>query len=166
MQEKLIIGTVLKPQGIRGEVKVKYFTDRPEDIKNFGRVFIDGHERKIMSFRSDGEAVYLGLYGIADRNAAELLRGKEVMAQRSDAPELDEGTYYIVDLIGCKTVTESGKELGVLIKIVPSATDVYTLKQGDKEILFPAVKGLIVKVDLVNKVITLNEERFLQVAVL
>ena len=166
MQEKLIIGTVLKPQGIRGEVKVKYFTDTPEDVKKFGRVFIDGEARKIMSFRSDGEAVYLGLYGIADRNAAELLRGKEVLAERSDAPQLAEGTYYIVDLIGSKVVTSSGKELGVLVKIVPAATDVYTIKQGDKEILFPAVDNLFVNVNVEEKIITLNEERFLEVAVL
>ena len=166
MQEKLIIGTILKPQGIRGEVKVKYFTDSPQDVKKFGRVFIDGEARKIMSFRFDGEAVYLGLYGIADRNAAELLRGKQVLADRLDAPALDEGTYYIIDLLGSKIITETGKELGELIKIVPAATDVYTLKQGDREILFPAVKGLVLEVNVEEKVITINEERFLQVAVL
>ena len=166
MQEKLIIGTILKPQGIRGEVKVKYFTDSPEDVKKFGRVFIDGEARKIMSFRSDGEAVYLGLYGIADRNAAELLRGKEVLADRTDAPALDEGTYYIVDLLGCQVVTNTGKALGELVKIVPAATDVYTVKQGDKEILFPTVKDLVVQVDVQNKIITVDEERFMQVAVL
>ena len=165
MQEKLIIGTVLKPQGIRGEVKIKYFTDSPQDVKKFGRVFIDGEERKILSFRTDGEAVYLGLYGIADRNAAELLRGKEVIALRDDAPALEEGTYYIVDLLGCKVITDTGKEVGALVKIVPAVTDVYTVKQGEKEILFPAVGELFVKISPEEGIIVVKEERFLQVAV-
>ena len=134
MQEKLLIGTVLKPQGIRGEVKIKYYTDTPEDVKKFGRVFIDGEERRILSFRTDGEAVYLGLYGIADRNAAEPLRGKEVYAARADAPVPAAGTYYIVDLLGCKVFTQTGREIGELVKITPAATDVYTVRQGEKEI--------------------------------
>lgn len=67
----------------------------------------------MLSFRT-GESgfAYLGLRGVPDRNAAELLRGKEVEAERDDAPPLDEGTYYIVDLIGCEVSDESGKVYG------------------------------------------------------
>ncbi len=166
MVEKLIVGSVLKPQGIRGEIKVKYFTDAPEDIKKFGRLFIDGTEYKILSFRTDNEAVYLGLSGVADRNAAEALRGKEVLADRNDAPMPEPGTYYIVDLLGCKVVTESGKEIGVLKKIVPAATDVYTVAQGEKEILFPALVDVFIKISPEEKLIVIDEKRFLQVAVL
>ena len=166
MQRELLIGSVLKPQGIRGEIKIKFYTDTPEDVKKFGRVFIDGEERKILSFRTDGEAVYLGLYGVADRNEAELLRGKNVYADRNDAPMPEAGRYYIVDLLGCKVVTDSGKELGELIKITPAATDVYTIKQGEKEILFPAVGDVFVKISPEEGIIVLKEERFNEVAVL
>lgn len=165
MQEKLLIGTVLKPQGIRGEVKIKYYTDAPEDVKKFGRVFIDGEERRILSFRTDGEAVYLGLYGIADRNEAELLRGKEVYAARADAPAPAAGTYYIVDLLGCKVFTQTGREIGELVKITPAATDVYTVRQGEKEILFPAVKGLFTEISPEDHRIVVDETRFNEVAV-
>lgn len=166
MEKQLLIGRVLKPQGIRGEIKVKYFTDTPADVKKFGKVYIDGEERKILTFRSDGEAVYLGLYGVPDRNFAETLRGKDVYGNREDAPMPGNGTYYIVDLLGCKVVTETGKELGVLEKIVPAATDVYTLKQGEKEILFSAVGDLFEKISPEEGLIVVREERFLQVAVL
>lgn len=164
--EKLLIGKVLKPQGIRGEIKLKYFTDEAKDIKKFPRVYIDGKEYKILSFRTDGEAVYLGLTGIADRNGAEFLRGKDVFADREDAPMPESGTYYIVDLLGSKVVTADGKELGVLSKIVPAATDIYTITKDEKEILFPAVGDLFVKISPEEKLIVLDEERFLQVAVL
>lgn len=166
MQDRLLIGTVLKPQGIRGEVKIKYYTDTPEDIRSFGRVFIGGEERKILSFRTDGEAVYLGLYGIADRNGAELLRGKDVYGDRADAPVPEEGSYYIVDLLGAKVVTENGKELGQLVRITPAATDVYTIRNGEKEILFPAVPGLFVRISPREGVLVVDEQRYLQVAVL
>ena len=166
MQEKLLIGTVLKPQGIRGEIKVKYYTDGPADIKKFGRVFIGGAEYKILSFRTDGEAVYLGLHGIADRNEAETLRGKEVYADRADAPPPAAGTYYIVDLIGCKVLTDAGREIGTLVRITPAATDVYAVKAGEKEILFPAVKGLFLEIAPDQGRIVVDERRFAEVAVL
>ena len=81
--ERLIIGEVLKPQGIRGELKIKTFTDSPEDVKAFGTVYIDGTAYKILSFRVDGSgAAYIGLRGIPDRNAAELFRGKKIEGDR------------------------------------------------------------------------------------
>ena len=92
--ERLLIGEVLKPQGIRGELKVKTFTDTPYDVKKFGTVYIDNTAYKILSFRvgPDG-AAYLGLRGIPDRNAAELFRGKKIEGDREDAPELEEGRF-------------------------------------------------------------------------
>ena len=89
---RLIIGEVLKPQGIRGELKVKTFTDFPENVKAFGTVYIEDTPYKILSFRvgTDG-AAYIGLRGVPDRNAAELLRGKKIEGEREDAPPVDEG---------------------------------------------------------------------------
>lgn len=166
MEKELTVGEVLKPQGIRGEIKVKPFTDSPEDFRKYKRIFLNGTEYKILSVRTDGSAVYLGLRGIADRNAAELLRGQEVVIPREEAPEPPEGRYYIADLLGSQIVTESGKPLGVLTNIRTAATDVYTLMQGEKEILFPAVNDLIVHIDTDNRKITVSEKRFYEVAVL
>ena len=74
---RLVIAEVLKPQGIRGELKIKTFTDFPEDVKAFKTVYIDDTPYKILSFRvGEGGAAYIGLRGIVDRNAAELMRGK------------------------------------------------------------------------------------------
>lgn len=166
MKKQLLIGTVLKPQGIRGEVKVKPYTDSPEVFRQIEKVLIDEKEYKIFSFRTDGTAVYLGLGGIADRNAAESLRGKNLLLDRKDAPDSGEGSYYIVDLIGCTVLTDTGKELGTLTSIVPAATDVYTVTKGEKSVLFPAVADLFEKISPEEGVIVVKEERFNQVAVL
>lgn len=164
--ERLVIAEVLKPQGIRGELKVKTFTDSPEDVKTFKTVYIDEKPYKILSFRTDGKgAAYLGLRGIPDRNAAELYRGKKLEGDREDAPPLEEGTYYIVDMIGLSCETEEGEFLGTLTEITNLSSDIYTLEKAGKKILFPAVNGVIVKVDMSAKKLIVNKAKFDQLAV-
>ena len=164
--DRLIIGEVLKPQGIRGELKVKTFTDAPEDVKAFGTVYIDDIAYKILSFRvgTDG-AAYMGLRGIPDRNAAELFRGKKLEGDREDAPELEDGRYYIVDVIGLSCETEEGEVLGTVTNIVNLSSDVYTIEKAGKSILFPAVKGVIVKVDIAGKKLVVKKSVFDEIAV-
>ena len=100
-----------------------------------------------------------------DRNAAELLRGKEIEAERDDAPPLEEGTYYIVDLLGCEVSDETGKVYGTLENVVSLASDVYTVKNGAEEISFPAVRGVVQKVDISAKKIVVNSEILAQICV-
>ena len=123
MQDKIVIGEILKPQGIRGELKIKPLLDDAALIKKFKKVYIGGAEHKVLSARVDPNAAYLALSGVADRNAAELLRGKEVEALRADAPALEEGRYYIVDVIGCAVVTNSGERLGEIVDILSAHTN-------------------------------------------
>ena len=166
MTDKLIVGEVLKPQGIRGELKIKPFTDDAEVFRAFSDVQIGGVSYKVLSVRKGGGAVFLGLRGVADRNAAELLRGKEVVIPRSEAPEPEEGRYYVAALLGCDIVTEGGKVLGKLKDVRQASTDVYTLFDGSRDILFPVADGVVVAVDVENGTITVNEKRFYEVAVL
>ncbi len=164
--ERLIIGEVLKPQGIRGELKIKAFTDSPYDIKAFGTLYIDDTPYKILSFRVGGDgAVYVGLRGIPDRNAAELFRGKKIEGEREDAPELEEGQYYIVDVIGCVCETEAGEVLGTLTEITNLASDIYTIEKNGKKILFPAVKGVVKSIDIHNKKLVVDKKIFDEIAV-
>ena len=163
---RLIIAEVLKPQGIRGEIKVKTFTDAPENVKAFKTVYIDGNPYKILSFRigNDG-AAYLGLRGIPDRNAAELLRGKTIEGERDDGPALEEGQYYIVDILGLLCETEEGEALGTVTDISNFSSDIYTIEKAGKKILFPAVKGVITRVDLESKKLVVDKKIFDEIAV-
>lgn len=163
---ELIVGTVLKPQGIRGEIKIKPFTDSAETFREFKRIFLEGEEYKILSVRTGDGFVYLGLRGVPDRNAAELLRGKEVTIPRAEAPVLPEGSYYIADILGSEVVTEEGELLGTLKDVTQASADIYTLATEGKDILFPAAKGVVVSVDVEGKKITVDKKRWLEVAVL
>jgi len=145
---------------------VKTFTDFPEDVKAFKTVYIDDTPYKILSFRvgTDG-AAYMGLRGIPDRNAAELFRGKKLEGERSDAPALEEGQYYIVDILGLSCETEEGEFLGTVKDVTNLSSDIYTLEKDGKNILFPAIKGVVVKVDIENGKLVVNKTRFDEVAV-
>jgi len=164
--ERLVIAEVLKPQGIRGELKIKTFTDFPEDVKAFKTVYIDDTPYKILSFRvgTDG-AAYIGLRGIPDRNAAELFRGKLLQGERDDAPPLEDGQYYIVDVIGCTCETETGEVLGKVVDISNFSSDIYTIENNGKKILFPVVKGVIKHVDIAVKKIVVDKKIFDEIAV-
>ena len=164
-ENRLTVATVLKPQGIRGEVKVRALTDSAEDLKAFKKVIIDGVEYSVLSVRTQGDFAFLGLKGIADRNTAELLRGKDIEILRSEAPALPEGRYYIVDLIGCAVETEKGAYLGEITAVTPARTDVYTLVNNGKEISFAGAEGVILSVDEANKKIVVNGKRFKEVSI-
>ena len=162
----LVIGKIVKPQGIRGEVKVYPYTDDAEVFQEISRVFIDGEEYKILHARFGDGMAYLSLRGVPDRNAAELLRDKELTIPREEAPAPEEGSYYIADILGSEIVTETGKLLGTLKDVRQAATDVYTLETEKGEVLFPTAKGVVLQVDVEHKRIVVSEKRFQEVAVL
>lgn len=166
MKSFLTIATIVKPQGIRGEVKVLSMTDSPEDLKAFNRVYVGGKEYKILKVRPQGgNCAFVTLSGIFDRNAAELLRGQEITADRADAPELPEDTFYIADVIGCLVKDTNGAEIGAVEAITPARTDIYEVVSGDgRRITFPAVGGLITDVDLQARVVTVDADRLREVA--
>lgn len=164
MEKTLNIATVLKPQGIRGEIKVMALTDSADDLASFSRVFIDGTEYKLLNARPHGDCAYLTLRGVADRNAAELLRGKQVYALREDAPALPEGRYYLVDVLGCEVVDGDGEFLGKITEITPARTDIYTLEKDGEQSTFVAADGVILSIDVENGRMVVNRERWGEVA--
>jgi 16S rRNA processing protein RimM len=166
MEKTLNVAQVLKPQGIRGEVKVKVLCDSAEDLLSFPRVFIGGTEYKVLNVRPQGDCAYLTLKGVADRNAAELLRGKDILVLREDAPALPENRFYIVDVIGCEVFTESGERLGTICEITPARTDIYTIDTGARQVPFAAIDGVILSVDTENKKIVVDGKKFAEVALL
>lgn len=165
MEEKLNVAAVLKPQGIRGEIKIKVFLDDAEDFKSFKRIFVGGEEYTVLSVRTQGDFAFVALKGIADRNAAELLRGKDIDVLRSDCPPLPEGRYYIADLLGCEVFYTSGEKIGEVKEVFPAATDVYVLSTASGELSFAAADGVIDEVDVQAKKITVNKKRFKEVSV-
>lgn len=165
MEEFISVAAVLKPQGIRGEVKVKCFLDDAELLKSFKKVYIGEECFDVLSVRAQGEFAFLALRGVADRNAAELLRGKDVTVQKSNLPAPPEGRYYIADLVGCEVVFAGGESVGKVTAVTPAKTDIYTLETPKGELSFAAADGVIESVDVDGKKITVNRKKFREVSV-
>lgn len=89
---------------------------------------------------------------------AERYRNKYLMIKREEAGELPEDSYYIADLIGCRVQDTDGEELGKVFDVIETGSnDVYWIKgEGKKEVLIPALKDIVVNVDIVNSVITIK----------
>jgi 16S rRNA processing protein RimM len=164
----LVIGKIVKAQGIKGEVKLVPITDDVSRFNALKKVFIDGYGTiNVETVRIDVDVVYVKFEGINTRNDAEALKDKFVSVERAEAVPLPEGRYYIVDLIGSTIVC--GKEtVGTLTDVLQNgrAADVYVVAaKGGKTVMFPIVAGVLQSVDLERKRIIVNEKRFSEVAV-
>ena len=170
LSEFLLIGQVLRPQGIKGQVKVRPDTDDPERFLDLETVYLkkgDAYEPVSVdevSVREDG--VYLRLNGVHDRDAAEKQRNLMLYVDRAHAVELGEDETFICDLIGCKVIDLQGNELGTVKDVLqPGGNDVYVIKTTKGAMLLPALKHVIPTVDVKNGTMTVDEKRLPEVAV-
>lgn len=160
---KIEIGAVAKPQGIKGELKIRLFADDFASVKNIKKVEINSVEYAVASFRSaGGEEAILKLDGIDDRNFAETLRMKEVYAERTEI-SVKKGNYFISDVLGCKLMLSSGKEIGEITEIVSGNVDYYYLSTAEGKAVFPMLKILNPIYDICGGTVTVNAESFTQV---
>lgn len=166
MQKTFNIGLIVKPQGVRGELKVQPLTDDAERFLTLKEALIDGASYKVLSARAGGGSVYLWLGGVADRNAAEKLRGKYISVTRENAVPLEEGRYFIADIIGCGLFTESGECIGRITDVTAARTDIITAEnEQGKAIRFPFLKDAVLSVDIESGRITVRGSRFSEIAV-
>ena len=170
MNNYLLIGEVLKPQGVKGDVKVRPITCDIFRFEDLDEVFFvkDGEYSPIgvSLVRMDEDAVYLHFDGIDDRNLAETIRGNLLYVDREHAVELEEDENFIVDIIGLKGIDDEGNEYGKLVDVMqPGGNDVYVFRDRRREVLVPALKTAILKVDLEAGVMLMSAKRLREVAV-
>lgn len=157
---RVVIGRIGKAHGIRGEVTVEIRTDEPEiRFVEGARLFCDESSRVLVieTVRPHGGGLLIGFEGIADRTAAEALRGilLEAERDRSDQPA-DSDEFYDVDLVGLEVRDEAGVMLGVVDEVVhlPSQ-DLLSVRGADDRLwLLPFVAELVPSVDIKAGVIT------------
>jgi 16S rRNA processing protein RimM len=143
----LLLGKVLRPHGVRGELRVSTLTDFPERIDSLENVYLGNSPEDttpkpypVESVRLHQDYILLKFKNVPDRNAAELLRDLYVMIDIANAAPLDEDEFYLYELIGMMVQTEDGRKLGEIVDVLETgANDVYII-ESDKygEILFPA----------------------------
>ncbi len=153
----MTVGEIVSPFGRVGEVKVRLETDFPDRFARLKQVCLrwpSGDTRivDVDGARLHKKQILLKVRGIDSIDDAETLRNALVLVRADDAVRLPENEYYIHDLIGCEVVTPDGRALGPLTSVLASpANDVYVVGKGKSEILLPAIRDVIVDVDLAGR---------------
>lgn len=154
MEEKLRVGVISSTHGIRGEAKVFPTTDNPVRFKKMKEVILDtGKEEEVLEIEGVKffkNMVIVKFKGIDDINDMEKYKGKELYVTRENAQRLGKDEYFIADLLGMDVVEDTGRKLGKIKDIIETgANDVYVVEmENKKELLIPAIKQCILKVDL------------------
>lgn len=170
MEQFLRIGVIASTHGIRGEVKVYVTTDSPARFKEVKNVILKSEKGELETevcgarFYKDMAIVKFACFDTPE-DAAKY-RSADIMIRREDAQPLEEGEYYIADLIGCRVFIdeESRNEMshapegssleedgciGIIKDVLQTgANDVYIVKSGKKELLIPVIKDCIKNVDV------------------
>lgn len=166
MDNRFVIGIIVKPQGIRGELRVLPTTDDPERFALLDEVFVQpknvphptAESYKLTSARRHKGLVLVKLAGINDRNAAEKIVGHVLTIPPEKALPLDSDEYFIRDLIGLTVETEDGQTLGEVVDVFPTgANDVYVIRDTSGEsFMLPAIKDVILAVLMAERKMTIR----------
>jgi 16S rRNA processing protein RimM len=142
-KEFLEAGKIVNTFGIRGELKVQTWSDRPDFLKQFKTVYISGKPVRVLSVRVHQQNALLTLEGVTDIDSALPYKNKIIEVRRSDIPQ-DEGTHFVADLIGLNAVNaDTGAVFGKVNDILSyPAQDLYEIK-GDKTYLIPDVPAFV-----------------------
>jgi 16S rRNA processing protein RimM len=158
--KRILIGRILAAHGLKGEVKIKSFTEAPLDIASYGAVMAsDGRKFELVNERMQGETVVATIKGISDRTSAESLRGLALSVDRADLPEPDEDEFYHADLINLPVVDASGAEVGRVVAFHNfGGGDVVEVKRGTASVFVPFTVTMVPVVDVKGGRIQLSAE--------
>ncbi len=114
---KIPLAAVAGAHGIKGELRLKLFSDSADSLARYASLSLAGVERRLLAVRPAGKGAVARFEGVDDRSAAEALRGSLVEIDRAALPPLQEGEYYHVDLIGIACVDGEGRSLGKVVAL-------------------------------------------------
>ena len=116
-ERRIALAAVAGAHGVKGEVRLKLFSDSVESLSGANELYVGGAKRRLLSVRDSGKTAVARFEGVGDRSAAEALRGSLVEIDRSALPPLEEGEYYHADLIGLQALDRDGQPVGVVAAI-------------------------------------------------
>ena len=161
MEDLPQVGGITTTHGIRGEVKVFPTTDDPHRFEVLPSILLDTGkelcELEIQRVKYFKQFVILKFKDVDDIYDIEPYKGKSLYVTRDMAVPLKENEYYIGDLIGMEVFLEDGSYFGTLKDVMETgANDVYIVQTEDREVLIPAIKDCILKVDVEDNKMTIH----------
>ena len=162
MTKYLEIGQIVNTFGIKGMVKIKPFTDDIRRFDKLEKIYIENKKSRkeyvIEEVKYHKNMVLMKLKGIDTPEDANLLRQSYLLIDRDKEEPLEEGTYYIVDLLGLEVYTDEDKLLGTVQDIFNTGSnDIYIVKdEQGKQVLLPGISEVIKEINLEDKKIIVH----------
>jgi 16S rRNA processing protein RimM len=165
MEKYFNVGKIVNTHGIKGEVRVISRTDFPEERYKVGNtllLFLPGSKEPVevivKSHRTHKNFNLLTFEGYDNVNQVEKFRDGILKVPESQRGKLEEGEFYLQDIIGCLMFTTKGEEIGKVVEILsPGANDVWVVKNAKgKEVLIPYIEDIVKKVDVIEKIILID----------
>lgn len=142
-ERRIALAAVAGAHGVKGELRLKLFSDNVESLSRHEKLHVGGVERRLLFVRDGGKTAVARFEGVGDRSAAEALRGSLIEVDRSALPPLEEGEYYHADLIGLPVVDRGGEEIGTVTAVENyGAGDLLEVEHGGKRSLIPFRDGI------------------------
>ncbi len=150
----VVIGEVVKPHGIRGEVKAYLFSEQPGNIEKYNEIVLQDPAGagtgtyKVVKSRPQGKLAILQLEAVVTREDAESLQGSKILISKDDFPSLDADEYYWHQLQGLAVITDAGQELGRVARIFnTTAHDIMVVTGAGDEYMIPLQGDIISEID-------------------
>ncbi|AJA48138.1 ribosome maturation factor RimM [Clostridium pasteurianum DSM 525 = ATCC 6013] len=160
MKEFLTVGQIINTHGIKGEVKVYPLTDNTNRFRKIKKVYIDDEERNVLWCKIQPDKIIMKIEGIETPEVAFKYKNKYLKVSRKDAVALEKGSYFVADIIGCTVIDEEEKIIGTVHDVIfTGSNDVYWVKGNEDDVMIPALKSIVVNMDMSNKRIVIKPVR-------
>ncbi len=148
----LVVGRVVRPWGVRGELKVEILTEDPARFERLETLYLGPQfiAYRLERARLHQDTMLLKLIGCDDCTVAEALRDLLVQIVIEDALPLEEGECWLYQILGLEVWTAGGEQLGIVQEVLETgANDVYVVQdRRGREVLIPALKSVVLEIDL------------------
>jgi 16S rRNA processing protein RimM len=160
LNDLLVVGKIVKAQGVKGEVKILPFSGEPEDLLSYEKFYLNRAAMPeaftVSQSRIHGKFFVVKLSAVNSREASESLVGLDIFVARADMPVLPADEFYWHEYIGLKVVTDQGQELGTVNSLMATgSSDILVISGKGQEYLVPAIEEIIVEVDFDSKTLVI-----------
>ena len=155
--QEIIVGKLGKARGLDGTIKIIPLTDFDGRFDDLKEIYVGGKLMKIFRVTHISDEIFVKFEGVDNRETARTLTNKMLTVPRSQAAPLDDDEFYTFDIIGCE-VFDGNKKIGTVTDVLKTGSnDVFQI-QGDKEFLIPALKSVVTKIDIAEKLIVISDQ--------
>ena len=143
--KRIALAAIAGAHGVRGELRLKLFADGIDTLKKQKALFVGEDERRLLSIRANAKGAIARLEGCDSREAAEALRGTLIEIDREALPPLEEGEYYLDDLLDLSVVDETGATVGRIVAVENyGASDVVEIERDNgKRVMVPLTEAAV-----------------------